>query len=74
MSIGTGEHPKKYSPGKTSFKYSRHFRPTELKPGMIVELGGLNIFDGEGYSHPQVVVGNETLLVISEKDVAIVCE
>lgn len=78
VAIGPGEHPKKYirnSQGeKTGFKYSKHFRPTELKPGMVVEIGGINIFDGDGYKFDEIVVGNETLLMCTEKDVAILCE
>jgi co-chaperonin GroES (HSP10) len=77
VAIGKGEHPKKYKRDrngqKVSFEYSKHFRPTELKPGDVVEVGGLNIFDGDGYSFQEVVVNNETLLVCSEKDVACVC-
>lgn len=74
VSIGPGHHPLKYKKDqngqKKSFEYSKHFRPTELKVGDIVELGGLGTFDGVGYSFPEIVVGNETMLVIAERDVA----
>jgi hypothetical protein len=50
--------------------YSKHFRPVDVKVGDIVELGGLNVFDGEGYQFPEVLVGTETMLVCSERDVA----
>lgn len=76
MAIGPGMHPIKYKPhpdGKRRIaSYSKHFRKTEVKVGDVVELGGLNIFDGQGYEFPQVVVGNETMLVITERDVAAV--
>lgn len=77
VAIGPGEYPKKYKLNakreKTGFEYSKHFRPTELKPGQIVEVGGINIFGGDGYKFEEITVGNETLLVCSEKDVACVC-
>lgn len=78
VSIGNGENPKKYKRNregqKVSFEYSKHFRPSELKPGDTVEIGGINIFDGDGYKFEEITVNNETLLVCSEKDVACVCE
>ncbi len=74
MAVGPGHNPIKYKDGpsgkRSSMDYSKKFRPTEVKVGDIVELGGLNIFDGKGYDFPQVVVGNETFLVITERDVA----
>ncbi len=73
VAIGPGEYPKKYTKNangeKTGFKYSKHFRPTELKPGDVVEVGGISVWDGAGYKWDEVVVGNETLLICSEKDV-----
>ncbi len=77
VAIGPGEHPKKYKRNaageKCGYVLSKHFRPTELKPGDVVEVGGINIFDGEGYKFEEYIVGNETLLMCSEKDVAVVC-
>lgn len=74
MAIGPGMHPMKYKAhpdGKRKIAdYSKRFRPTEVKVGDIVELGGLNVFDGAGYSFPEVIVGTETMLVCSERDVA----
>jgi hypothetical protein len=76
MAVGPGHHPMKYKKGpkgpKQFMEYSRHFRPTEVKVGDIVELGGLNQFDGVGYQFPEFVVGSETMLVITERDVAAV--
>lgn len=45
------------------------FLPTEVKPGDIVELGGLNIFDGAGYKLQECTYGNEKLLICTERDV-----
>lgn len=70
VAVGPGCHPKKYAKGRTSFEHSRHFRPTELQPGNIVELGGLNVFDGQGYSFPQVVIGTQRHIICQEQDVA----
>lgn len=76
VAIGPGAHRKKYKAGpkgpRSLMDYSRHFTPTELKVGDIVELGGLNVFDGEGYAFPEVYVGNEKHIVVQEADVAIV--
>lgn len=74
MAIGPGHHPAKYKHrnGKKLMDYSRLFRPTEVKVGDIVELGGLNIFDGKGYDFTEVIVGNEAMVVCTERDVAMV--
>jgi hypothetical protein len=78
MAVGPGHNPLKYKPGpkgKRQFmNYSRHFRPTEVKVGDIVELGGLNQFDGKGYEFTEVIVGVENMIICTERDVAIVIE
>lgn len=43
--------------------------PTEVRPGDVVELGGLEI---DGYAFQQIMIGHEVHLVCSEKDVAAV--
>lgn len=74
MAIGPGHHPIKYrktnDPNKRIADYAKRFRPTEVKVGDVVELGGLNQFDGQGYMFPEVVVGNETMIICTERDVA----
>lgn len=78
MAVGPGHHPLKYRRGpkgpKQFMDYSRHFRPTEVKVGDIVELGGLNVFDGKGYQFTEVLVGVETMLICAERDVVMVVE
>jgi hypothetical protein len=78
MAVGPGHNPAKYKPGprgpRALMDYSRHFRPTEVRVGDIVELGGLNIFDGKGYDFTEVIVGTETMLVCTERDVAMVID
>lgn len=75
MAVGPGHNPLKYKPGpkgkRQYMNYSKHFRPTEVKVGDIVELGGLNQFDGQGYQFTEVVVGVEKMLICSERDVAL---
>lgn len=74
MAIGPGLHPIKYrktnDPNVRIADYSKNFRPTEVKVGDVVELGGLNQFDGQGYMFPEVVVGNVTMIICTERDVA----
>ena len=76
MAIGPGHNPLKYKKerGRKLMDYSKRFRPTEIQVGDIVELGGLNIFDGKGYEFPEVVVGNETMLICTERDVTMVIQ
>lgn len=53
---------------------THQYRPTECKVGDTVELGGLNVFDGQGYSFPQIMVEGELHLMVREADVAVLCE
>jgi co-chaperonin GroES (HSP10) len=73
MAIGPGHNPLKYKTRGDKTKtmdYSKHFRPVDVKVGDVVELGGLNVFDGQGYQFPEVIVGTETMIVCTERDVA----
>lgn len=76
IAVGPGMNPLKYKAnamGKRGLMdYSKHFRRTEVKPGDVVELGGLNQFDGAGYSFAEVVVNGVTHIICSERDVCIV--
>lgn len=73
VAVGAGYYPKKYEKdaagNRKSYKLSKHFQRLEVKPGDIVELGGLNQFDGQGYQFPEVVIGTELHLLCSEQDV-----
>lgn len=46
----------------------------DVRVGDIIELGGLNIFDGEGYNFPQVIIGTKRFLICQEQDVCFVHE
>lgn len=76
LAIGPGLHPVskrvKESPTRQRIEFSRHFRPTQVRVGEIVELGGLNIFDGKGYQFPEVIVNGVNCIIVTERDVAIV--
>lgn len=78
IAVGAGMHPIKYKANamgkKGSMDYSKHFRPTEVKVGQVVELGGLNVYDGAGYSFPEVVIGTERHIICSERDVCGIVE
>ena len=78
VAVGPGVNPKKYDhhdkAKRKKFEYSKRFQPCEIKPGDVVELGGLNVFDGRGYAFQEVTVSNEgkteTLILCQEQDVA----
>ena len=46
-------------------------RPTEVKVGDVVELGGKEI---GGYSFPRINIGNEEHIICQEQDVAMIVE
>lgn len=74
LAVGPGLHPVskriKESPTRQRIEFSKHFQRTEVKPGDVIELGGLNIFDGLGYQFPEVIVNGERCLIVTERDVA----
>lgn len=76
IAVGPGHYPIKYKRNEKGPKglmdYSKRFRPTEVKPGDIVELGGLNQFDGNGYQFVEIFYDGAPHLICSERDVAIV--
>jgi co-chaperonin GroES (HSP10) len=79
VAVGPGKWVKRYVTGKRDGKDFRKsyetnvFLKTEVKPGDIINIGGLNIFDGQGYmALLEVVVGAETLLIFQEADVCLV--
>lgn len=74
VSVGPGRYHRIYARDKSSFRETTRFIPTQLKPGDVVELGGLNVFDGQGYSFPQVIIGTQVHLICQEQDVAFVHE
>jgi co-chaperonin GroES (HSP10) len=71
VAAGPGHYPKKYNQDRSKTWDSKAFRHTEVKPGDIVELGGLEV---DGYSFPQILIGNELHLIAREEDVCGVVE
>lgn len=79
VAVGPGRNPfvrkGKSADGRTvRVGYSKHFQPTEVKVGDIVELGGLNVFDGKGYQFPEIIYNGEKHIIATERDVAMVVE
>ena len=76
IAVGPGHNPIKYKPNaqgkRAQMDYSKHFRRTEVKPGDIVELGGLNQYDGKGYQFTEIIYNGEHHVICSERDVCIV--
>lgn len=72
VAIGPGCYPKLYNRDRSKCWDSKVYRPTQVGVGDIVELGGLNVFDGQGYSFQEVIYEGIKHLICSEKDVAVV--
>lgn len=76
VAVGKGHHPvskrTNLADGRRRVDFSKRFRPTEVKPGDIVELGGLNQFDGQGYQFAEILYNGQPHLICQERDVAIV--
>jgi hypothetical protein len=72
--IGPGAYEKRYSRDRSRVWDTDIYRKTECQVGQTVELGGLNIFDGEGYSFPTILYEGEVHLMVREADVAILCD
>jgi co-chaperonin GroES (HSP10) len=70
IAVGPGSYPKRYNRDYSKTWDSKQFVPLQVKPGDVVELGGLNQFDGEGYGHfTEVMHGTERLLICQESDI-----
>jgi co-chaperonin GroES (HSP10) len=78
IAAGPGTYVKRYKKDangqRKSFTLAPHFQRTEVKPGDVVELGGLNQFDGLGYQFTEVTLNGELALICSEKDVCLIVE
>lgn len=72
--VGPGRYPIRYNgpKGRRSKSWdAKCFRPTDVKVGDVVELGGLEI---RGYLHQTIRWGGKEMVVCREEDVAVVCE
>ena len=66
VAVGPGEYPNKYNSERSTVRRSKVFRPTEVRPGDLVELGG---FDIRGYAFPRILFNGVEHVIASEKDV-----
>lgn len=72
VAAGPGKYPNLYTTGKRDGKdfklkrQSRHFRPTEVKVGQVVYLGGMEI---GGYIWQKIYVGHQEHIWATENDV-----
>lgn len=69
VAVGPGCYPKRYNKDRSKMWDSRAFRPTEVKVGDVVELGGLEI---NGYLFQTLVIGTELHVLCREEDVCVV--
>ncbi len=77
LAVGPGRRPFKDIGRSDNGNHRRitegkHFQPTQVRVGEIVELGGLNVFDGKGYRFDEVLYNGERCLICCERDVAVV--
>lgn len=71
---GPGRYPIKYNGPKgkrTKSWESKHFRPTQVRVGDVIELGGLEL---GGYLFQTILWGGKEHVICREEDVAIVVE
>lgn len=66
---GPGCYPKIYNKDRSKCWDSKVFRPTQVKVGDTVELGGIEI---DGYDFPQVMVDSRMHILCREEDVCFV--
>ena len=73
VATGPGRHPYVHERGEKDgkryhqIKESSQFRPTEVRVGDIVHLGGL---ERDGYSFTQIIMDGALHLIVSEQDIA----
>ena len=66
LAIGPGCYPKRYNADRSKMWESKFFRPTEVKVGDVVELGGLEI---RGYGFDELMWGMDRVILCREADV-----
>jgi len=66
LAIGPGCYPWQYNKDRSKRWESKQFRPTEVKVGDIVELGGLEL---RGYNFDKILWDNQEVIICTEKDV-----
>lgn len=73
VAVGPGQRVKRYwrnSQGhRVKVGETGQVIPTEVKPGDVVELGGLEL---DGYQFTQILIGHDLHIVCQEQDVAFI--
>lgn len=73
--VGPGQRQKKYWRDAKGHRHKMGETgtviPTQVKPGDVVELGGLEI---DGYLFPTIIIGTEPHLICQEQDVCYIHE
>ena len=75
LAVGPGEYPnihtRFHKDGKEvrTVRRSTQFRPTEVKVGQIVQLGGMEL---GGYLWPHVIYEGQDCVIVTEKDVTMI--
>ena len=67
LAAGPGEYPNVYNADRSKVRRSKTFKPTEVKCGDIVELGGQE--HETGYDFPRITLNGEEVILATEKDV-----
>jgi co-chaperonin GroES (HSP10) len=75
VAVGPGRYPLKYNGPKgkrTKSWLGKNFIPTEVKIGDVVQLGGLQLGEGQfrGYAFQTFIWGTKEYLICREGDVA----
>lgn len=66
LAVGPGCYPKRYNRDRSKSWDSMQFRPTEVKVGDVVELGGLEL---RGYQFDELLWGTQAVVICREQDV-----
>lgn len=74
LACGPGAYRKRYNKDRSKVYETNAWVPMSVKPGDIVEFGGLNIFDGKGYIFEELIWGLDRCLVVTEKDICFIRE
>lgn len=74
LAVGKGAYRKRYNKDRSKVFETNDYIPMSVKVGDVVEWGGLNIFDGAGYSFDSFVWGTDEVLIITEQDVCGIVE
>ncbi len=75
IAVGPGRYPFKRT-GRSAdgrsvkVEYMKRYQPTEVKVGDIVELGGLNVFDGKGYQFTSIIYNGVKHIICTERDIS----